>query len=481
MMAVLEDCLKLMREHWREEIDLAVCRPTIPRLPTLCKGRHHRYVPGGEPRADGVAAALEAGELLRPRGGGGASSVPDLSSARWSIRIWRAAQGREAVDACIPSLEPVLARTLGVPLFQEQLLNMAMVAAGFTGGEAEELRRAMGFKRSEKRMDEIEAKLRAGMARNGITGETQDRIVQSITSFALYGFPESHAASFALIAYASAYLKCHYLAAFTCAMLNNQPMGFYPPRSSSKMRSATACACCRWISTARIGTARVEARHAATAPGSALCARPARGGWPGHCRGATVLAMSTIWRSASRSCARTSSKCWPSVGALASSDRASPRRAVEGRTRRADPSGRCSKSPGDVTAAPLRPMTTKNASRPITRARPDRRPHPMAYLPRGDEQPRRHPRQRSAQGSDRRVGARGRMRDRAPAAGTAKGIVFLSIEDETGIANAVVMPDMFAENRLTLVTESYLLVEGPVQNVDNVIHVLAPASNASIR
>ena len=93
------------------------------------------------------------------------------------------------------------------------------------------MRRAFGFKRSEKRMKEVEKKLRRGMEKNGITGETQDKIVRPITSFALYGFPESHAASFALIAYASAYLKCHYLAAFTAAMLNNQPMGFYqPPR-----------------------------------------------------------------------------------------------------------------------------------------------------------------------------------------------------------------------------------------------------------
>src|SRR5213082_1609032 len=114
--------------------------------------------------------------------------------------------GREPVVYPHPSLEPVLARTLGVPLFQEQLLRMAMVVAGFSGGEAEELRRAMGFKRSEKRMREIEAKLRAGMGRNGISQEAQEQIVLSITSFALYGFPESHAASFALIAYASAYL-----------------------------------------------------------------------------------------------------------------------------------------------------------------------------------------------------------------------------------------------------------------------------------
>ncbi|HEV2732752.1 MAG TPA: hypothetical protein VGV15_22195, partial [Terriglobales bacterium] len=143
-------------------------------------------------------------------------------------------QGREAVTYPHPSLEAVLGRTLGVPLFQEQLLRMAMITANFTGGEAEELRRAMGFKRSEARMKVIEEKLRAGMTRNGICGETQEQIVQSITSFALYGFPESHAASFALIAYASAYLKGHYLAAFTAALLNNQPMGFYHPSTIVK-------------------------------------------------------------------------------------------------------------------------------------------------------------------------------------------------------------------------------------------------------
>src|SRR4029434_4756535 len=133
---------------------------------------------------------------------------------------------REApFPAAHPLLEPVLKRTLGVPLFQEQLLRMAMLVAGFSGGEAEELRRAMGFKRSMKRMQQIETRLRDGMARNGITGAAADQIVLSITSFALYGFPESHAASFALIVYASAYLKAHYPAAFYTALLNNHTMG----------------------------------------------------------------------------------------------------------------------------------------------------------------------------------------------------------------------------------------------------------------
>ena len=142
--------------------------------------------------------------------------------------------GREAVTYDHPLLEPILKRTLGVPLFQEQLLRMAMAVAGFTGGQAEDLRRAMGFKRSEKRMKQLEGLLREGMAKHGITGETADRIVLSITSFALYGFPESHAASFALIAYASAYFKMHYPAAFYTALLNNQPMGFYHPATLVK-------------------------------------------------------------------------------------------------------------------------------------------------------------------------------------------------------------------------------------------------------
>ena len=142
--------------------------------------------------------------------------------------------GREPVRYAHPSLEPILRRTLGIPLFQEQLLRVAMVAAGFSGGEAEQLRRAFGFKRSIRRMTEIEMQLREGMEQNGITGAPADEIARSVSSFALYGFPESHAASFALLVYASAYLKIHYPAAFYTALLNNQPMGFYHPATLVK-------------------------------------------------------------------------------------------------------------------------------------------------------------------------------------------------------------------------------------------------------
>ncbi|HEY6930110.1 MAG TPA: error-prone DNA polymerase, partial [Thermoanaerobaculia bacterium] len=143
-------------------------------------------------------------------------------------------QGRAPVEYADPCLEPILKRTLGVPLFQEQLLRIAMVAAGFTGGEAEELRRAMGFKRSMERMSAIEERLRRGMTERGISPSAQEQIVKSITSFALYGFPESHAASFALIAYASCYLKARHPASFLASLLNAWPMGFYHPATLVK-------------------------------------------------------------------------------------------------------------------------------------------------------------------------------------------------------------------------------------------------------
>ena len=142
--------------------------------------------------------------------------------------------GREPPTYFDPRLEPVLKRTLGVPLFQEQMLKIAMVMADFSGDEAEELRRALSFHRSEERMNKVCAKLRIAMERKGVTTDKIDKIVQSISSFALYGFPESHAISFAILAYGSAYLKVHRAPEFYASLLNNQPMGFYTPATIVK-------------------------------------------------------------------------------------------------------------------------------------------------------------------------------------------------------------------------------------------------------
>src|SRR5213075_3151388 len=142
--------------------------------------------------------------------------------------------GREPVTYFDPRLEPVLGRTLGVPLFQEQMLKIAMIMADFSGNEAEELRRALSFHRSEERMNKVSVKLRAAMERKNVATDKIDKIIHSITSFALYGFPESHAISFAILAYASAYLKVHRAPEFYASLLNNQPMGFYTPATIVK-------------------------------------------------------------------------------------------------------------------------------------------------------------------------------------------------------------------------------------------------------
>jgi error-prone DNA polymerase len=139
--------------------------------------------------------------------------------------------GREPVTYLHPMLKEILSRTLGVPLFQEQLMQIAVVAGNCTGDDADLLRRAMGSKRGEEKIERLRSKLYAGMAQNGITGEVADEIYDKISAFANFGFAESHALSFGLLVYASSWLKLHYPAAFLAALLKAQPMGFYSPQS----------------------------------------------------------------------------------------------------------------------------------------------------------------------------------------------------------------------------------------------------------
>src|SRR5438093_610291 len=234
MLAALEEAIPLVRQHEGVEIDLAHLPPDDPQVYAMLRRADTIGVFQVESRAQMATLPRMQPErfydlvvevaIIRPGPIVGQMVNPYLKRRA----------GREPVGYAHPLLEPILARTLGVPLFQEQLLRIAMTVAGLTGGEAEELRRAMGFKRSEARMRAIECRLRDGMATRGITGAVQDEIVRQITSFALYGFPESHAASFALLAYASAYLKAHHPAAFACAQLNAWPMGFYHPATVVK-------------------------------------------------------------------------------------------------------------------------------------------------------------------------------------------------------------------------------------------------------
>src|SRR2546422_312002 len=291
MMAVLQDSLTLVRETGRE-VDLGHLPPDDP---AVYRGLQQADTIG----VFQVESRAQMATLPRIRPERFYDLVVQVAIIRPGPIVGqmvhpyvRRRRGREPVTYPHPSLEPILRRTLGVPLFPEQLLRMAMVAAGFTATEAEELRRAFGFKRSERLMADVETKLRAGMARQGIHGAAAEEIVHAITSFALYGFPESHASSFALLAYASAYLKVHHPAAFYAALLNNQPMGFYHPATIVKdaqrhglrilpvdiTRSA-------WLCTVEDGAVRLGLNYvqglrerAGRAPGAP---RAARGGPPG--------------------------------------------------------------------------------------------------------------------------------------------------------------------------------------------------------
>jgi error-prone DNA polymerase len=227
MLTVLQDCLKYIQAARGVSLDLAALDTTDQAVyDDLC-------------RADTIAvfqvesrAQMNTLPRLKPR------CFYDLVVEVALIRpgpiqgdmvnpYLRRRLGEEAVTFAHPSLEPALKRTLGVPLFQEQGMQVAVTAAGFTPGEADVLRKAMGHKRSREKMAAICEKLIAGMKKNGIDEETGRRIYNQINAFADYGFPESHAASFALIVYASAYLRHYYAPEFLAAMLNAQPMGFY--------------------------------------------------------------------------------------------------------------------------------------------------------------------------------------------------------------------------------------------------------------
>jgi error-prone DNA polymerase len=386
--------------------------------------------------------------------------------------------GRQKVEYPHPSLEPILERTLGVPIFQEQLLRVAMVAAGFTGGEAEELRRAMGSKRSVERMNAIVDKLRRGMTERGITGKAQDDIVQAVTSFALYGFPESHAASFALIAYASAYLKAHHPTAFYLGLLNAWPMGFYHPatlvkdaqRHGVEIRPVdvqTSGHQCRWEERAtgteppgaiRLGFRFVKGLRAKA--GLAIEAEQAK---------APFADAEDLVRRCSLH--ENELQILASVGALASFG-LTRRAALWQVARLGRPAGPLLDRLPDPEPSPLPEMT------PVEETMADYGgvqltlgPHPLSYM---REQLARKGVTTAAGLAGLKDGVKVRtagsviVRQRP---GTAKGLLFLTLEDETGMSQAVVPPDLLQKHRKLIVGSPGLVVEGVLQKRDGTISV----------
>ena len=436
--------------------------------------------------------------------------------------------GREAVTYPHPSLKPILERTLGVPIFQEQILKLAMEAAGFTGGEAEELRRAMGFKRSMERMGKIEQRLLDGMRERGIPPEGQQQILQAITSFALYGFPESHAASFALIAYASAYLKRHHPTAFFLSLLNAWPMGFYHPATLVKeaQRAGTVVLPidvtrsgwrCRWEE--RAETAPPLRSSEGSSKGSSRSSKHGRRVAPRpQPRGAIRIGLRYVKglrQDAGEAIEREQAvrpfasvddlveRCrlrseeaasLAAVGALthlrqlqagAARVRISERtaRARDGLSRRealwqvsraVKPRGPLYAGLRDDHASPLPEMTPlEETTSDFAVAELTTGPHPMTFFRAGlsergvvaaadlDRLP-----------ADRRVRTAGSVIVRQRP-GTAKGLLFLTLEDETGMCQALVMPDVLQRWRSVIAGAAGLVVEGVLQKRDGSMSVKA--------
>jgi len=381
--------------------------------------------------------------------------------------------GLEPVTYPHPSLEPILERTLGVPLFQEQGMQVAIAAAGFTPGEADELRRAMGHKRSHERMAKICGKLVDGMAKNGIEPDVARRIFNQISAFADYGFPESHAASFALLVYASAWLKLYYPAEFACALLNAQPMGFYAPgtivedakrhgvdvRGIDVMKSG-------WESTVEDGALRIGFRQVA---GLGSKARERlepllAAGRPGSLEGWVRESGLTIPQLRALADAGAFDGLWP--------NRRSALWELLKHTRGA--AGPLAPVAADRRPAPVPPLTPvelTEADYRVTGLSPAG--HPMRHL-------------RAAVAALGAVPAEALERRRdgdwvtvaglvicRQRPGTAKGFCFVTLEDETGLANVVITPKLFEEHKRLVRRSPLLVVSGVLQVEQGVLNVRA--------
>ncbi|HZU33607.1 MAG TPA: error-prone DNA polymerase, partial [Candidatus Angelobacter sp.] len=482
MMAVLKDSITLIRDHYGDEVDLAHLPQDAPDVYGVIQNADTVGMFQIESRAQMASLPRNYPEkfydlvtqvaLIRPGPITGAMTAPYLKRR----------QKKELVTYPHPSLKSVLERTLGVPLFQEQLLKMAMICANFTGGEAEELRRALGNKRSKEKMMEIEVRLRAGMTKNGITPKAQDEIVQFITSFALYGFPESHSASFALIAYASAFLKVRFLAAFTAALLNNQPMGFYSAatlvkdaqRHGLKVRPIDVT-CSNWDCSLekldgkvvmRIGLRYVRGLQQI----SAECLVQAR----------QRRQFSSIEDLARRvpELSQGNLRMLAQIGAMNNIS-------ADTKLHRRDALWQVEKT-GKQVGKLLESIVDQDTASPLERMDTEERlvsdyhgtglttgPHPMFYR---REEMRSMNIKSAAELRETKHGKRATVagavitRQRP---GTASGLIFLTMEDETGYSNVIVMPQVYEKYRQAVLQPRFIRVSGTVQNQDGIVHLRA--------
>ncbi|MBV8688928.1 MAG: error-prone DNA polymerase [Candidatus Eremiobacteraeota bacterium] len=388
----------------------------------------------------------------------------------------RRRNGLEPVTYPHPKLKPILERTLGVPLFQEQGMRMAIEAGGFTPGQADQLRRAMGHKRSHQRMAEIYPHLINGMVQNGIDREAAERLFHMLEGFADYGFPESHAASFALLAYASAYIKCHFPAIFGAAILNVQPMGFYSTevlindakRHHVVVKPVEVNASEFWSHVDCDGALRLGF-HLIRELGEAQRTQLQAALGQGPFRDIADFAKRTqLSREALENCAVAGAfSPWfasrrEAMWALRGLDEREARGELGKIMEIDEPAARfAALSERQETRFDLWATGVSPKRQPIEHFREYLDAHGVIPAARLDEMPK---------NLVCKVGGMVITRQRP---GTAKGFVFLTLEDETGLVNVIVRPDIFERYRRVVRQSMALIIEGTLQKEQGCIDVLA--------
>jgi error-prone DNA polymerase len=493
MLTMLHLAVDLVREHEGVDIDLATI-PQEPEVYALLTAADTIGVFQVESRAQMATLPRLRPEkfydlvvevaLIRPGPIQGGSVHPYL----------RRRNGEEEVTYPHPLLEGCLRKTLGVPLFQEQLMQMAIDVAGFTPGESDRLRQAMGSKRSRARMAAMKERLLAGMAERGITGEVADDIVHKIEGFADFGFPESHSVSFAYLVYSSSWIKLHYPAEFACALLNAQPMGFYSPHTIVRDATRHGVEVLGPCVAASRQDCTLEPRTAAAGP----IGRP-RAGWHAdpsihavriglrYARGLSTALLDRIDDARAeqpfadlqdftrRTGAPTDAlESLATAGAFACFDRS--RRAAlwaAGALRDA----RADKLPGMVTGAdaPMLPgmNEVEEVAADLWATGLSSARHPTEFLraeltARGiatAEDLRELP--------DRSVVDIAGVVTHRQQPSTAKGVIFLNLEDETGLINVICTPDVWKRYRKVARTAPALEIRGLLERHQGVTNVLA--------
>lgn len=389
----------------------------------------------------------------------------------------RRRQGLDPVSYPSEAVRGVLARTLGVPIFQEQAMELAMVAAGFTAGEADELRRAMAAWKKRGGIGHFEDKLIDGMLARGYTEDFARALFRQLRGFGDYGFPESHAASFALLVYVSAWLKCHHPAAFCCALLNSQPMGFYAPaqllrdaREHGVRLLAVDVQASEWGSSLdftspgapalRLGLREIDGLDAASA--ARIVAARAAGAFADvdDLAARAGLEAATLQRLAHAG----------ALAALAGHRREAAWAASVQRVQGDLFAGLAAVEPDAALAAPGEgeELVADYATLGFSLGR-----HPLALLRDRLESRRFVPIQSARSLGDRALArvagiVTGRQRP-----GTASGVVFVTLEDESGVLNVVVWPALVERQRRELLGARLLGVYGQVQREGEVLHLVA--------